>query len=199
MTSRVASGVVVLVFASIVSSVSAQIIYEPVQSQYSAGGTTYYYGGSNPLVHVYAAQPNSAGETWGRAHGWAFSASNMLSHREVSGEYERVFTDSYGNGLTDAHVAGFTADDARNEAYANQPRYFVKRDLLNAAHRDVDGTWVVPASAEPIRIYKSNGTRIDSTSAPASMPRPLMIIPKDQLEKPLRPKPSDKQVATAGN
>ena len=85
MTSRVACGVGVLAFAFLLaSSASAQIIYEPVQSQYNVGGTYYYYGGSNPLVHVYAAQPTIAGETWGRE-----VTIDAAARRRIVNEVER--------------------------------------------------------------------------------------------------------------
>ena len=187
--SRVAIALALL--ACFVSSASAQIIYEPVQYQYEAGGTTYYYGGSDPRVHAYAQLPYSTSGTWGRTSGFAFVSGDVRSSRSVSNEPVRVFTDAVG--LVNAHLLGFTPDDARNEAYANQPRYFVKRDLLRAAVPQKDGSFVVPAQAQPVRIYKSNGMDV---TPPATMPKPLMIIPKDQFIRPI-PKPSDKQMAAA--
>jgi len=184
--SRLAICLALLVF---VSSASAQIIYTPVQYQYTAGGTMYYYGGSDPRVHQVAQELHSTSGTWGRTHGFAFVSGDVRVHREVDFEPARIFTDALP--LRNAADFGFTINDARNEAYANMPRYFVKRDILNAAVR-IDGAWVVSAQAEPIRIYKSNGTLIER--APASMPRPLMIIPKDMLQK---SQSSDKQIAAA--
>src|SRR5262245_14520169 len=178
----------VALFACI-SSASAQIIYEPVQSQYDVEGTKYYYGGSNPMVHAYAAEVNNASRTWGRAHGLAFGSGDMLSHREVSNEPLRAFNDGFRSGLINAHIVGYNDNDARNDAYANQARYFVKRDLLASAVQQCDGTWHVPAYApDPVCVYKSSGQRIGQV-APASMPRPLMIIPKDKLIRP-NPTPS---------
>lgn len=184
--SRVAIALALLV--CVASSASAQIIYEPVQYQYEAGGTTYYYGGSDPRIHALAQRPFSSSGTWGRVNGFAFASST----RSVSNEPVRVFTDTTGS--INAHQLGATPNDARNEAYANQPRYFVKRDLLRAAVPQADGSFVVPAQALPVRIYKSSGVEV--TPAPATMPRPLMIIPKDQLIKPI-PTPSDKQMVSA--
>lgn len=189
--SRVALCVVVFSIGMIVSSASAQIIYEPVQYQYEAGGTTYYYGGNNPAVHDYAREPYSAGGTWGRTGGYVFVGGDIRGYREVVTERPRVFTDAVGRGMINARPYGFTADDARNEALAGLPRYFVKRDLLRGAQYR-DGAWRVPARSAGIRVYKSNGQRIDT--APATMPRPLMIIPKDQL---LKPKTPDKLLASA--
>jgi hypothetical protein len=172
-----------------ISATSAQIIYEPVQYQYSAGGTNYYYGGSDLRVHALAQELHSTSGSWGRVNGFAFVSGDAWTHREVDREPLRVFTDALP--LRNAGDYGFTVNDARNEANANMPRYFVKRDLLAAAVA-VDGTWVVPAQAEPIKIYKSNGVMIERP--PLSMPRPLMIIPKDALKK---SPASDKQLVSA--
>jgi len=187
----------VALFACI-SSASAQIIYEPVQSQYDVEGTKYYYGGRNPVVHDYAAEVNNASRTSGRAHGLAFGSGDMLSHREVSNEPLRAFNDGFRSGLINGHLVGYTDNDARNDAYANQARYFVKRDLLASAVRQADGSWHVPAFAPTVKVYKSSGQRIEQV-APASMPRPLMIIPKDKLKDQLiRPIPqSDKTLTRA--
>jgi hypothetical protein len=183
--SRVA---VCLALFAIVSSASAQVIYTPVQYQYSAGGTTYYYGGSDPRVHELAAEIHSDSPSFGRTAGFAFVSGDAWVHREVDREPMRAFTDALP--LRNAGDFGFTANDARNEAYMSMPRYFVKRDLLHAAVL-VDGAWIVPAQVTPIRIYKSNGMEIDH--ARGAMPRPLMIIPKEMLTTP----PSDKQLTMA--
>ena len=168
--SRVAICVVLLAW---VSSASAKIIYEPIQYQYRSGDTTYYYGGSEPRVHLYAREP-------------------LNPHRQISTKPYRVYSEEWNYGLRDVRNLGYTPADAQNQANANAPRYFVMRDLLKSAV-GVDGVWVVPAQAQPIRVYKSNGTLIERQ--PAKIPRPLMIIPKDALEKPL--KQSDKQLAAA--
>jgi hypothetical protein len=188
--SRVAICVALL---ACVSSASAQIIYEPVQYQYRAEGTIYYYGGRNPAVHEYAAEPITASRTWGRVHGLAFGAGDLRVSREVTNEPERIFTDGFRYGLINARLVGYTPDDARNEAMALQPRYFTKRDLLASAVRQWDGTWHVPAQAPTISVYKASGQRIDSVT-PTSMPRPLMIIPRD---RPARPGASDKTLTRA--
>jgi hypothetical protein len=176
------------VFACFVSTASAQIIFEPVQYQYDSNGTMYYYGGSDPYVHAMAHELYSPGGTFGRVNGFAFVSAT----RQVSNEPIRAYTDAMPR--INGHLLGFTPDDARNEAYANAPRYFVKRDLLNAAVRQADGTWVVPAQAQPVRVYRASGVEV--TPAPATSPKPLLIIPKDQLNKP-NPKPSDKHLASA--
>jgi len=174
--SRLAACVCLLVFAS---SASAQIFYEPVEYQYDAGGTTYYYGGSDPAVHEHARRPYSAGGTWGRMNGYAFASGDVRGYREVVSEPARVYTDSVG--LVNARLLGFTADDARNEAYANASRYFVKRDVPGMIVQK-DGRWSVPPTSTLVRVFKSSGEEI--TPRPTSMPRPLLIIPKDALQAP---------------
>jgi hypothetical protein len=181
--------VICLALLAIVSSASAQVIYTPVQYQYSAGGTTYYYGGSDPRVHELAAEIHSDSPSYGRTAGFAFVSGDAWVHREVDNEPTRVYTDALP--MRNAGDFGFTPNDARNEAYNNLPRYFVKRDLLHAAVA-VDGAWVVPAQAAPIRVYKSNGMSIDRHRE--TMPQPLMIIPKEMLTPPAS---SDKQLTLA--
>lgn len=189
--SRVALCVALFGVFCVVSSASAQIIYEPVEYQYQAGGTIYYYGGSNPYVHDLAAEPTVPGAAWGRINGLAFGSGDIRVHREVANEPERVFTDGFRRGMLNARVVGFTANDARNEAYARAPLYFTKRDLLRSAVRR-DDAWHVPAQLPTVHVYKSSGMRIDSDPKP--MPRPLMIIPKEQL---IKPKAPDRQLAAA--
>ncbi|HVT87546.1 MAG TPA: hypothetical protein VHD56_01730 [Tepidisphaeraceae bacterium] len=168
----------------------AQVVYEPVKYQFDSHGTTYYYGGTDLRIHAIANEPHSAGATWGRVNGYDFVSADLHVHREVSNQPARVFTDAVRN--RDAAPFGFTADDARNEAYANVPRYFVKRDVPGMAVVKKDGSWSVPAAAVPVRVFKSNGQEIQIRSTP--QPKPLLIIPKDMLQKPL---PSDKQMVRA--
>lgn len=184
--SRFALCAVLMVFAS---SASAQIFYEPVEYQYEAGGTKYYYGGSNPAVHQYAKEPVNAAGTWGRINGFAFVSGDLRVHREVSNEPVRIFTDA--TRLRNARLLGYTIDDARNEAYANASRYFVKRDVPAMAVQK-DGRWVVPPTSTVVRVFKSNGTEI--TPPPSTMPRPLLIIPRDALQ---RPQPSNNKMVRA--
>jgi hypothetical protein len=177
----------------VTSSASAQIIYEPVQYQYSAGGQHYYYGGSNPDMHRWAHTPVGGAGRWGRTNGLAFVSGDIDRNRAVRDENTvRAFTDAMP--YINAHVYGFTATDARNEAYFNVPMYFRKADLLNAAVR-VDGVHVVPAQAQPVRIDRDDNGRPRASTAP----RPVMIIPKDKLQRP-QPKQqeqSDKTFASA--
>jgi hypothetical protein len=182
---------VALVVGAVTSSdLSAQVIYEPVQYQYEAGGQHYYYGGTNPNIHRWAHTPVGGAGRWGRTNGFAFVSGNIDTHREVVDEHRvRAFTDAMP--YINAHIYGFTATDARNEAYFNVPLYFRKGDLLNAAVR-VNGAYVVPAQAQPIRIDRDR----DGRDRPTTTPRPVMIIPKDQIFKP-QPKAADKTFASA--
>jgi hypothetical protein len=171
----------------IASASQAQIIYEPVQYQYSAGGTTYYYSGCDPRVHEIAAWPTAgAGVNWGRGNGISFRSGNVHTHREVVTERTRTFTDElpYRN----AYVFGYDANDAQNEAYARQPTFFRKRDLVRAALPHPSGRgWVVPAcwSEYPppgeIVIRSSNG--VVRKSPATRQARPILIIPKDLLDR----------------
>jgi hypothetical protein len=170
------------------SSASAQIIYEPVQYQYQAS-QFYYYGGSDPRVHEYAASPVGGAGRWGRVNGYAFVSGDIHRHREVVSEPVRVFNDAFP--YINVHKYGFTVTDARNEAYSNVPHYFRKVDLLNAAI-PVDRAFVVPAQAQPIRIDRQT-IRWTRPGGATTAPRPLMIIPRPKPQ----PKPSDSTLALA--
>jgi hypothetical protein len=175
------------------SSSFAQIIYEPIRYQYSANGSLYYYGGSDPQVHRYARSPIDASASWGRVNGWDFAAGDTDRHREVAFERPvRVFSDAVG--LQNAKFYGYTPTDAANDAYANAPRYFRKADLLATARQDASGAWIVPAQA-PNRAI-SGTIQIKPLLRPRAVvaPRPIIIIPKDLLDRPLKA-PSEKSVA----
>src|SRR5690348_13173020 len=103
------------------SSASAQVIYEPVQYQYFSGGRAYYYGGSDPQVHV-DANHLSHEPGYGRTQEYAFHSGNIDTHREVVTEPIRVYTDMIPNW--NGHIFGYTVDDARNAAYMNSATYF---------------------------------------------------------------------------
>lgn len=157
------------------SGAFAQIIYEPVRYQYG-DQNKFYYGGSDPRIIEHANGPRDAAGRWGRVHGFDFVSGNIDTHREVRSEAERTFTDTLG--YQNARIYGFTATNARNEAYANIPTYFRKADLLNAAILTPSG-WVVPAQAKPIRVEGCRMIVLTPTTRGAMLPRPLMIIPKN--------------------
>ena len=186
---------VALVVLCAFSSVPAfgQIFYEPVKYQYRAGDQSFYYGGSNPYLLDYAyrhAYVENAG--YGRStFGQRFEKhvpvySDLLPYRDM--------TDLY-----------FNAADAANEANANAARYFRKRDALEAAHYDSDGTIVVPSSVgsvyyRPVKVYPLRPalrTTRPSATNPAKKGE-VIIIPKNLLDRPLKSfiKPG-KQVAMA--
>ncbi len=179
-----------IALCAIASSASAQVIYEPVRYQYGHQNNIYYYGGSDPRVHYSAQFPIGGAGRFGRAGGWAFASGNTRSFRQVANEPTRVFTDSLPIRYDNAAFAGFTENDARNDAYFNVPTYFKKSELLAAAVEQSDGAWVVPSQAQPVPL-----DRAVSRSAPTTGPKPLMIIPKDRLRP--APKSSDKSFAIA--
>lgn len=186
MSKVVAACVAAFLFAA-GSSAFAQIIYQPVTYQYSSGGSLYYYGGSNPRVHE-EAQSLSQEATFGRSNGYAFHSGNIETHREVVHEPTRIYTDMMP--FQNARFFGYTANDARNAAYANSATYFRKADALRVAQPQSDGTWVVPVQADAtghgtieIRPWKPATPAV----TPVIEPKPLLIIPKHLLDKPLWP------------
>jgi hypothetical protein len=182
---RVLPCVAVLTMLFCSAQSSAQIIYAPVKYQHGEQNK-FYYGGSDPRVLAYADGPSGGAGRWGRVHGFDFVSGNVDTHREVSYEPERVYTDAVP--FQNARIYGFTANDARNEAYANVPTYFRKADLIDAAI-PTPGAWIVPAHGLPApRIYYPGAERLFApSSAPATMPRPLMIIPKKNLQRAAEP------------
>jgi hypothetical protein len=183
---RFVAVVCVLLFTSFAS---AQLIFQPVQYQYG-GQNSFYYGGSNPLVIERGNQP-ACGE-YGRVHGYAFVSDNGVSHREVSTEPLRVYSDCVGRGFRNAAIFGYSIDDARNEAYSNVPLVFRMRDLIAHAEPVSDGTWVVPPNAPYNRAPGTIEIKPYVRPAPSSNPHPVLIIPKKLLEEPT---PAPKKVA----
>ncbi|HXE52238.1 MAG TPA: hypothetical protein VN541_04450 [Tepidisphaeraceae bacterium] len=184
------------------SVASAAIVYEPVQYQYRdpyGNGHAFYYGGSNPAVlesGAYYQQFHSMGMDPGRAnftrdeHGWRFMY-DIVHHDQFDSNYDVTYTDLLPPGVN-ARPYRFTQGDARNEAYANVPLYFRKRDLLASAVRGPDGHLIVPAQAPlpgtiDIHPYHGPNTMPASTK---SEPQPILIIPKRLLNKPLNSKPA---------
>jgi hypothetical protein len=174
--------VAVFVLGLVSSAVQAQIIYEPVRYQYG-GQNPFYYGGSDPRVIDYASGPTGGGGWWGRVHGFDFISGDYQTHRDVTNEGYRSYSDAIG--YQNGRLWGFTDNDARNEAYANAPTYFRKSDLLHAAVRNSDGSWTVPAqlcSSGP-RFYGLPDNSKNASTGPTTTPHPLMIIPKRALER----------------
>jgi hypothetical protein len=166
------------------SAASAQVIYEPVRYQYGSEGSRYYYGGTDPAVFRQAQRDTAA-------------AQAVTLHRPVDAPL-RVYSDDIP--LQNAAVFGLTPDDARNQANRLLPRYFVKRELV--AEHAVDGPHgelIVPA--RPVKTATVTESSIDikpyqpaaktPATRPTTEPAPLLIIPKDMLDRPLEePRPS---------
>ncbi|MGF1633223.1 MAG: hypothetical protein ACFCVE_05180 [Phycisphaerae bacterium] len=174
---------------------SARVIYEPVRFQYGQQ-QTYYYGGSDPRMFALAESPVAAGGGWGRVNGFDFVANRIGIVREVAVDDLRTFTDALPG--YNAATFGYTANDARNEAYARLPTYFTKRQLLQAAVRVSPNTFIVPATApEPRPTQAGRGSILirpytprpytPRPAAPAAepvVPEPAFILPRDLLDEP---------------
>jgi hypothetical protein len=157
-----------------VSAASAQVFYEPVQYQHHFAGSTFYYGGHNPRVFAAAA-----GDILSRDYSSVTHAIHVMRGSEAY--TDAAVLDNAGDS-TYTGYSRFTANDARNEAYASVPRYFKKANLLAAAELTEDGTWIVPAHAQPrieIRIVRP----FASGESPAVGKGMILIIPKKFLEK----------------
>ena len=182
----------------VVSSASAQIIYEPVQYQYPVGygNEHYYYGGSNPAVHENArVSPQCQPLQFGYATNLhRFDGGNSFGQPSPLYYHPLVFTDCIGGGLTNAANFGWLPVDARNEAVANAPTYFRKIDLLASAVPGSDGFYHVPPTAPQVYVMNSTGwpayptTRPAATSPSATVPSRgnVIIIPKRLLDRPLK-------------
>jgi hypothetical protein len=168
---RLAALTLLLVVAS---SARAQVIYAPVQYQYT-NGITYYYGGNDPSMLDYIERVKCRNGYPSDVSGHHY---NSLRHTLGQvGEPVYVFSDclKYRN----AAVYGYTVDDAKNEAMANLPLYFTKRDLMEAAIPAGDGTLVVPAMGRPMGMVMSHAASRAAASQPAEpKPRAIIIIPK---------------------
>ena len=161
---------------------SAQVIYEPVQSQYrTAGGETFYYGGGNPRVFEYARQRLEcfSGVSYARVGRNDVGPVGRLFSRPS----QYTFSDCapYRNAI----VFGYTSVDARNDAYANVPQFFRMAELVESAVPARDGIgYVVPAQAAgTIDIRPSRPAATRPATGPGTQPKPVMIIPKKALEK----------------
>jgi hypothetical protein len=178
----IAAAATLFLSAVTASSASAQVYYEPVQYQHSAGGRAYYYGGTDPGVH-YRATLNSRDPNFGRSNSYAFHSHRLDTHREVVTEPERIYLDSvpYHN----ARFFGASVDDARNAAYANAATYFRKADLRHVARVQADGTWSVPATAGTRGTIEIRPVVQPPVVRPVVTPKPVLIIPKHLLDKKL--------------
>ena len=178
-----------------VSNARAQIVYQPVQYQYTAGnGETYCYGGSNPAVHANAGAYDRNGcprYHYGGINFHRFDGGNSFNQPSPMYQRDVVYSDCVNGGHLDASYFGYTAADAHNEAYANSPTYFRKADLLAAAIPLANGSWIVPNAPPPVTYYVPASPLYprSTTSPAATMPQTkgqILIIPKRLLDRPLR-------------
>ena len=179
--STFAPAVAAVVLSVVASSASAQVFYEPVRYQYGEA-MRYYYGGNDPGQFAYAERvacrngyPNATLNTY----------TSLYSTLGQIGENKVVLTDCMP--FRNAAVFGYTANDARNEAYANVPRYFRNGDLLNAATVAADGSLTVSAQAKPMAMGMARDMRV--TTPGEIKPRAILILPKKGLKKDADTKP----------
>ncbi|HEX8522618.1 MAG TPA: hypothetical protein VF669_10210 [Tepidisphaeraceae bacterium] len=153
----------------------AQIYYLPVQYQHTYGNETFYYGGRNPYLHSYGVR-EAAVET-------IRSNNGEFNHRYA--KHAPVYSDLLPyRDLTDY---GYSASDAANEANWNAPRYFRKIDLLRTAIPQTDGSWVVPASAQPVAEVVIPRPIFSATRpVPTTKKGEIIIIPKNLLDRPVK-------------
>ena len=171
---RLTASLLGMVCVGWVSAASAQIFYEPVTYQYGSGSGTFYYGGQDPRVFDLVPANLRSQE-----YSSVVRSVPVVSRTHVYSD-SRPLRDQADNSRTS--YGSYTANDARNEAYANVPRYFRKRELLRAAEIAEDGTWVVPAQAQPrveIRVIRP----FDVSVAPAVRKGTILVIPRKFLEK----------------
>ena len=180
------------------TSAMAQVVYEPVRYQFqSPRGETYYYGGTDPRVHMVA------GSELCRGFGYAtnlhnFDGGNSFNQPSPMHHRPAVYTDCAP--FRDATYFGYTPADARNEAYANAPTYFRKADLLESAIPTATGGWVVPANAPQYIVaprHHGYPTVRPMTTAPVTRPGQVIIIPKRLMDKKVKDVGGEKPLKVA--
>ena len=182
------------------SVASAAIVYEPVQYQYRDpvyGNPVFYYGGSNPAVIAGGINFQQRYHIGSPIRNIAFNDSfvapfsnNLLTHG-LQGSMPATYTDILGPRIN-AWPLGFTPEDARNEAYANVPRYLRKADMLQSAFVTPDGHAFVPPQAPLPGMIEIMPYHAPTTQPAMSQPTsgPILIIPKGLLDKKLNAKPT---------
>lgn len=169
---RAAAAVMLLLVVA--SSARAQVIYQPVQYQYS-NGVTYYYGGNDPSMHHYIEHVKCR-----NGYPSAITGHHYNSLRHTVGQIgENTFVFSDCLPYRNAAVYGYTAADAHNEAMANMPLYFTKRDLLMSAVASPDGTLIVPASPMSHRAVRHTPMMVGAAAQRSEVkPRAVIILPR---------------------
>jgi hypothetical protein len=170
----------ILIIGAAASAASAQVIYEPVVTQYG-GQNPYYYAGTDPYVHEAARFPSAPGAIWGRIPGYAF----VSPRRQVVQRNVRVFTDAFGS--LDARPWGLTPNQVVNEANARLPKYFSKRDLLAQAQtraRPEGPVFIVPPYAGGEAERTPRGTMSIRPSPPRMYrSNPVFSFPREMMNR----------------
>lgn len=163
-------------------SASGQTFYLPPQSQYG-GQNPYYYGGDDLRMHQLANVGVDGSRSFGRVNGFEFVGPRGVVVRQ----HPRVYIDGFGYQNA-AELWGATPNDAYNDRMGSIPTYYRKSDLLESAV-EVDGVKVVPASSPNVQPIKPKGTIEIHPYDPRKRRGPILIIPKEMLDKPLIPDP----------
>lgn len=110
-----------MILAAGATGLSAQVIYQPVQYQFSDGHACFYYGGQNPSVIVRGYNNLRLGQD--------------QSHIGGGGNFYPLPSAVYSDQMPmwNAALYGYTPEDAHNDANAAVPTYFRKIDILRAA------------------------------------------------------------------
>lgn len=171
---RLAAAAFGFVASTVGLSASAQVVYEPVQSQYQYNGCTFYYGGHDARVFDHVARDIER---------TTYQAAPTSVHVM---QPQRVYSDSIPfRNLADNSYSSYNSwhpADAQNEANANVPLYFRKSDLLRAAEPRMDGTFSVPAHAQPpVDVDLRVPSSIRATTQPTARGT-ILIIPKKMLQ-----------------
>jgi hypothetical protein len=188
------------------SPASAQIIYEPVQSEHRTEHGKYYYGGSDPQAHEWAYRRLECLRGYTGVHEGRYGYGYI--HGKLIGRPPEYVVSDCAPYLN-AAAYGMSSTDARHEAYGHSAGYFRKSDVLKEAVPAADGKgMVVPANAgisridiRPYRRMMGPTTRPttrpaaeETTAAPdeksRTEPKPVLIIPKDQLKLKVTPNKS---------
>jgi hypothetical protein len=170
----------------VTSAAFAQVYYEPVHYQYDTGrgDEKFCYGGIDPRV-LYYAKSDCPVYHYGGINFHRFDGGTSFNQPSPMYTRERVFSDCV-RGL-DASYFGYTAADARNDAYANAQLYFRKADLINGAIREADGSLTVPAGG-PIYVPVPVAPVVPDMKVPTTRPTTgqVIIIPKKLLDRPVK-------------
>ena len=167
------------------TSAFAQVMFLPVQSQFSTGygDEKYYYGGTDPRVHM-IARNNGCGTYHYSLNLHRFDGGNSFGQPSPLYDRTAIYTDCAPFGQDVSHQ-GFSPADAQNEANANAARYYRKSDQLAAAIVLPDGSRLVPPTPVMIvPLYGDHSTMMSST-LPVRRGQ-VIIIPKRMLDRPLK-------------